>query len=168
MAKNAKLKIGKKTLKKIILEMSVDSEGNKISDRKLWGSTEFMEATGLFRINKYTSDKEMVSLGTCTYWKKKLDLTAKSVFEYHQYVTGRIDALVLFKEWNLKTSVKSMESGVVSEKTKKNNLIRDFELKDKVYSTYTLKELESAIIELYNELGLDGVAELKEYYGGSK
>lgn len=166
MAKKNKLKISKLALKKLILELSVDDDGNKISDRMLWGSKEFMEKTGLYKVNDFTSEHEGCSLGTVSYYKKLLGVNAEKVFEHHMWITGKIDPLMLFEDWNLKSNVKSIESGVISEKTKKNNIIRDFGLTDKVYSTYTLRELENAIIELYNELGLDGKKELKNYYRG--
>ena len=167
MAKGAKLKITKLALKKLILKLSVDTDGRKVSDRVLWGSEEFMDKSGLFKENKYTKEIGHCSLGTISYYKKLLKLNAMDTFTHHQMVTGKIHPLTTFGEWNLKTNVKSMDDNVVSDKAKKTKLIRDFDLKDGAYyNTYTLAELENAIIELYNELGMDGVEELRLYYKG--
>lgn len=166
--KQNKLKIAKRTLKSLILELSVDEDGNKISDRVLWSKPEFMDKTGLYKINEYTKEKEMASLGTVSYYKKILGVSAEEVFKYHQYVTCKIDPLVLFEEWNLRTATKSIKSGSLSEKSRKTKLIKDFELSSSMYSTYTLKELENSIIELFDLLGDDGKKVLREYYKGGK
>lgn len=161
-----KKKVTDKELKDILLARYIDNEGNKVSDRTVWGDLEFMKLTGMFKLNKYTNEKEAVSLGTVSYWKKKLGIKEYDIFEYGKD-KGLIGEDVEFERWSNHSNKGKKrtrnEATIFNPETVKLKLIQYYELSES-YAMYDLEKIESSIVKLFDRMGLDGKEELKEFY----
>lgn len=87
-----------KELKKILLDYSIDSKGNKVTKFKLCKNKEFLEKIGC--------KKDKISQNTIQSWYKRLEnfepkgeMTDEFIFNYHQNVTKRIPAQISYFGW---------------------------------------------------------------------
>lgn len=93
--------VSKETLKKILLDFSVDDNGNKVTKFKLCKDENFLKAI------KCRKDK--ISFNTVQCWYKRLAnieplgvMTDKFIFDYHKNVTKRIGSDVNYYDWTAK------------------------------------------------------------------
>lgn len=158
-----KLKISCEELRNYLLEHYIDDEGEKISDRTLWGSEEFMEYTGLYKEDLFTDKKLPVSLGTVSYWKKKLNILEEDVFSYHQIITKRLDEDLEYETWSKKYNKGHNKIQVLSQETIKKRLIKYAGL-SKVFYNFSFDEVSKAINKVWEEMGLDSEIEMNKFY----
>ena len=93
--------VSKETLKKMLLDFSVDDNGNKVTKFKLCKDEKFLKAI------KCRKDK--ISFNTVQCWYKRLAnveplgvMTDKFIFDYHKNVTKRIGSDVNYYDWTTK------------------------------------------------------------------
>lgn len=163
MSKKSKLLISETDFRKYLLNNYVDEEGNKISDRVLWSTKEFFDTTGMFTINKYTQDRQIVSMGTVSYWKKKLNLSEKDIYEFHKIITGRIKD-ISFEDWSRKYN-KGYDKSIstYNRESIKRKLIKYLQLPNK-YDDMSLEGVSDLAINLWKSLGLDAEEEMRNFY----
>lgn len=165
MSRKSRLKISKIELKELLLEMYIDENGKKVSDRKVFSNPEFMEITGLHKINRVSGEKEPISTGSISDWKRRLELNEIEVFKYHKNKTGRILPEVNFDEWSkYKNKGGQHQKGnttIFDSETIKRKMALYFGL-SKSMLFYDLKVLEEVIIET------DGKEEVIEFYNKLK
>lgn len=131
-----------------LLDKYVDETGRKLSVRSIWNTEEFMEHTGMFKLNKYTGSRERVSEGTISYYNKKLNLTEADIFEYHQNITKRIQPTVTFEEWSRKNNKGYTREQINNRETIKSKMIDYFKLSDTYvhYSHDKVRELADRLL----------------------
>lgn len=95
----------------------------KKSVRDVWSSKDFMEYTGMFKINKYTGEKERCSEGTISYYNKEFELTEKALYDYHSKITKKIQN-ISFDDWSRKNN-----KGYHKKETITNTMIKQRALK---------------------------------------
>lgn len=90
--------VNNKELKKILLDYSVDSKGNKITKFKLCRNKEFLEKIGC--------KKDKISQNTIQSWYKRLEnydpvgeMIDEFIFNYHQNVTKKIPIQISYYGW---------------------------------------------------------------------
>lgn len=93
--------VPRETLKKLLLDFSVDDDGNKVTKFKLCKDEKFLKAI------KCRKDK--ISFNTVQCWYKRLAnieplgvMTDKFIFDYHKNVTKRIGSNVNYYDWTTK------------------------------------------------------------------
>lgn len=93
--------VPRETLKKLLLDFSVDDNGNKVTKFKLCKDENFLKAI------KSTKDK--ISFNTVQCWYKRLAnveplgiMTDRFIFDYHKNVTKRIGSDVNYYDWTSK------------------------------------------------------------------
>lgn len=93
--------VSRETLKKLLLDFSIDDNGNKITKFKLCKDEKFLKAI------KCRKDK--ISFNTVQCWYKRLAnveplgvMTDKFIFDYHKNVTKRIGSDVNYYDWTAK------------------------------------------------------------------
>lgn len=158
-----KLKITCEELRSYLLENYINKNGEKISDRALWGSDDFMEFTGLYKLDIFTNKKLPVSLGTVSYWKKKLNILEEDVFRYHQIITKRINDDLEYETWSKKYNKGHNRIQVLSHETVKRRLIKYAGL-SKTFYNFSFDEVSKAINKVWAEMGLDSVSEMNKFY----
>ena len=159
---NKKLKISEKDFKSYLLSNYVDEDGNKVSDRILWSTEEFFDYTGMYSINKYTGEKQMVSTGTISYWKDKLDVKEEEIYKYNTTVTNRIK--VDFEEWSRKNNKGyTKEKSISSNDTIKRKLIKYVGLPKK-YEYMSLDDVSRLALSMWKNLGFNAEEEMKKFY----
>lgn len=156
-----KLKISETAFKEYLISKYVDENGNKVSDRFLWGAEDFFEYTGMYGINKYTNKKQMVSTGTISYWKKKLQLKEEDIYRYHTSVTNRIK--ISFEEWSRKNNKGYSRQKTNTRDSIKRKLILYTGLPDK-YKHMSLDEVCRLATNLWKNLGFDEKEEMRKFY----
>ncbi|MGL4209939.1 MAG: hypothetical protein ACRCRT_00170 [Cetobacterium somerae] len=124
VGRKTKLKITEDKFQKYLLENYIDNDGDKVSDRELWSSDKFMNITGIYRKDKYSDKKIMVSLGTVSYWKKKLNINEKSIFHYHRTITKRIKNTVMYDEWSRMNNTGHQKKKVITDLSRRTDLIK--------------------------------------------
>lgn len=158
-----KLKISEQEFKNYLLESYINDKSEKVSDRELWSSPEFFEYTGMFSINKYTKERKILSTGTISYWKNKLDIKEKDVFLYHQNVTGKIGKDVDYLEWSKMNNKGHTKKRTYTNDTIKRKLIKYANLPNK-YRFETFDRLQEIIFRFWNSMGLNAEEEMKKFY----
>ena len=93
--------VPRETLKKLLLDFSIDDDGNKVTKFKLCKDEKFLKAI------KCRKDK--ISFNTVQCWYKRLAnveplgvMTDKFIFDYHKNVTKRIGSDVNYYDWTAK------------------------------------------------------------------
>lgn len=93
--------VPRETLKKLLLDFSIDDDGNKVTKFKLCKDEKFLKAI------KCRKDK--ISFNTVQCWYKRLAnveplgvMTDKFIFDYHKNVTKRIGSDVNYYDWTTK------------------------------------------------------------------
>lgn len=157
-----KLKISETDFKAYLISNYVDEDGMKISDRKLWSSKDFFDYTGMYSVNKYTKKKAMVSTGTISYWKKKLNIKEKDIYEFHTKITRKIN--VSYEDWSrMYNKGYKKESSVLSGESIKLSLIKYMGLSQK-YKYKTLEEIQAIVLNTWKLLGLNETEEMERFY----
>lgn len=143
--------------KEYLIDLYVDEHGEKVSCRKVWSSEEFFEYTGMFKINKYTGEKERCSEGTMSHYNKKLNLTERDLFEYHQQITKRIPLTVTFEEWSRKNNKGHTREEMINQETIKRRMIKYFDLSE-TYQHFSPNKVRSLVERLF------GKEEVEKFY----
>ena len=120
------------------------------------------EYTGMFAINRYTKRRKKVSEGTISYWKKKLNLSEREIFIYHQNKTKRIDYKLSYSQWTRKLNMNQTLKKKKSE-TKLMSLIKYAGLPKK-YIGKSFDEVTMIAMNMWKSFGLNPEAELKKFY----
>ncbi|MGL5100416.1 MAG: hypothetical protein ACRC0Y_04000 [Fusobacteriaceae bacterium] len=143
-----KLKLSDEEFKEYLLDKYVDEQGQKVSVRQLWKEEDFMEYTGMFKINSYTGRRERVSEGTISYYNRILCLTEKELFDFHQQITKRILATVTFDEWSRKNNRGYTRQELINQDTVKRRMIKYFGLNENYvhYSHDKVRELCARLV----------------------
>lgn len=164
MKKKSKLKITENEFKDYLLHHYVDENGAKISDRLLWSTEEFFDYTGMYAINKFTQKRTIVSTGTISYWKKKLNLNEENVYLFHKNITKKIDKNTTFEEWSRKFN-KGYKKNIktTNRETTKSKLIKYAGLPPK-YSVKTLDEITMIAMKIWETVGVDPHSEMQRFY----
>ena len=76
-------------VKEYLVDALVDSNGDKVSIRKIFRDKDFMENSGFYRIAK-DGKMEPVSMGTVSYHIQQLGITEIELYRHHTEVTGKI------------------------------------------------------------------------------
>lgn len=160
-----KLKISHPTLRELLLDLYVDKDGNKVSDREIISNEKLMKVSGLY--SKLSNNKMVPSsVGLLSYYKRKLNLLEKDVYEYHREVTKRIGEDVTFREFSKKNNEGHKKKPVPTKNyDRKYNLIKYFEL-DSSMMGWDLDVIEKVIFDNLEELGinkLDALSEFEDY-----
>lgn len=164
--KQNRLKISEKEFRDYLLNHYIDDDGLKVSDRVVWGTDEFFDYTGMYGLNKFTGDRQMVSMGTISYWKKKLDVKEESVYDYHINVTKKISKDISFEDWSRKNNKGYSKSpSTFDRETIKRKLVKYAELPAK-YQYKTLDELVAIVLKTWETLELDATAEMSRFFKG--
>ncbi|MGL4425566.1 MAG: hypothetical protein ACRCZ0_07510 [Cetobacterium sp.] len=130
---NKKLILSEDEFREYLLDKYVDGFGQKLPIRQVWETDDFMNYTGMFKINKYTGKKERCSEGTMSYYNKKLGVTELDIFEYHQRITKRIPVTTTFSEWSRKHNKGYTREEVLNQDTIKRRMIKHFDLSETYY-----------------------------------
>lgn len=162
--KSKKLLLSEDEFKIYLLDKYVDDTGKKLSVRVIWNTEDFMEYTGMFKVNKYTGNRERVSEGTISYYNKKLNLTEADIFEYHQNITKRIQTNVTFEEWSRKNNKGYTREEINNRETIKSKMIKYFGLSETYqhYSHDKVREIcdkligKDALVAFYESLRVGG------------
>lgn len=162
-----KLKITEREFKIYLLENYIDENGNKISDRELWSKPSFFEYTGMYSIDKYTKEKKIISTGSISYWKSKLNLKEKDVFLYHKNVTKKIDKNVDYDKWSKLNNKGHKKINIYNENTIKRNLIKYVGLSNS-YNKYSPKKIQEIVFRFWESMGLDATVEMNKFYSYMK
>lgn len=158
----SRLKISEKQLKDYLLENYINENLEKVSDRDLWSREDFFDYTGLYSINKYTKERKMLSTGTISYWKKKLNIKEKDVFDYHKNTTGKLKN-ISYSEWSKINNKGHIRNKTLTENTIKRKLIAYVGLSD-TYKLQTFKYVQESVFRLWKGLGLDAEREMINFY----
>ena len=93
--------VSRETLKKLLLDFSIDDNGNKVTKFKLCKDEKFLKAI------KCRKDK--ISFNTIQCWYKRLAnieplgvMTDRFIFDYHKNITKRIGSDVNYYDWTSK------------------------------------------------------------------
>lgn len=161
--RKSKLTLSDNDFRNYLLNNYVDEDGYKVSDRLVWSTEEFFDKTGMYTINKYTKTRQIVSMGTVSYWKKKLDLSEKDIYNFHKVITGRIKD-ISFEEWSRRYN-KGYDKSIptYNRESIKRKLIKYLQLPNK-YNDMSLEEISDLAINLWKSLGLDAEEEMKDFY----
>lgn len=162
-----KLKMTHEQFRQYLLDHYLDEDNNKIPERKLVCTQEFMEDTGLYKIDYRTKFKTPISMGTMAYWKKILNLKDYDIYKYHRDVTKRI--IIDYEEWTISKirnkKPKKLKKGILKDtviytpELEKEKLIRECSF-PKHFINYSLERLRKLAFELWEDMGLDPVKEL--------
>jgi hypothetical protein len=155
--KSRKLKLSEEDFKEYLLEKYVDEMGQKLSIRQVWETEDFMNYTGMFKINKYTGKKERCSEGTMSYYNKKLGLTEKDIFEYHQLITKKIPITTTFEEWSRRNNKGYTREEILNQETIKRRMIKYFDL-SQTYHNFSPNKVRELAERLF------GVEEMEKFY----
>lgn len=158
MGRRARLKISESDFQMYLLENYIDSAGDKVSDRELWSSDEFIEKTGLFKKDKFSTKKLMVSMGTVSYWKKKLEITEESIFHYHTVMSKRLKPNADFEKWSRKNNAGHSKKKQNDEKTRRANLVKILNL-DSNFKKYSVDIIMNYMRDIWKLSNLDVEAE---------
>lgn len=156
---NKKLKLTEDEFKEYLLGKYVDDLGQKVSIRQVWKSEEFMNYTGMFKVNKYTGEREICSEGTMSYYNKKLNLTEEYVFEYHQKITQKIPITMKFHEWSRKNNKGHSKEEILNQETIKRRMIKYFGLSE-TYQHFSPSKVRQLADRLF------GKEEMEKFYRG--
>lgn len=162
-----KLKINEIQFKQYLLDHYIDDKGMKVSDRVVWDNDNFFELTGMYTINKFTGDRQMLSTGTISYWKKKLNVKERDVYNYHVTYTKRIPKETTYSEWSRKNNKGYPKETTFNRETTKRKLIKFAGLPQK-YNHKSLDELILLVLKTWETLGLDAEGEMKRFYMGMR
>lgn len=157
----SKLKITEKQFKDYLLENYINGNLEKVSDRDLWSREDFFDYTGMYTINKYTNERKMLSTGTISYWKQKLNIKEKDVFDFHKK-NGKLKDITYF-EWSKLNNKGHIRKKTLTDETIKRKLIKYVGLSN-VYKLQTLKYVQESVYRLWKGLGLDADLEMKKFY----
>lgn len=160
--KKSKLKLSEREFKRYLLENYIDNNLNKVSDRELWSRKEFFEYTGMYSINKYTKEKQMLSAGVISYWKNKLKIKEKDVYNYHITVTGKLIGIT-YEEWSKLNNKGHTRIKTLTEDTIKRKLIKYVGLSD-IYKQQTFGYVQESVYRFWKGLGLDAEQEMIKFY----
>lgn len=163
MYRKSKLKISEEEFKEYLLNHYVDMEGNKVSDRALWNSKKFFLDTGMYGINKYTKEMKMVSLGSVSYWKKKLNINEHTIFEYHKNKTKRIPQDIEFDCWSRSNNKGHKKIPTYTDDMVKIKLIKYANLPSQ-YKYATFDRVQTIACNFWENFGLNPGEELKKFY----
>lgn len=155
--RNRKLKLTEETFKNYLINLYVDEFGEKVSCRKVWSTSDFFSYTGMFKINKYTGEKERCSEGTISHYNKKLNLSEEELFEYHQQITKRISLSVEFKDWSRKNNKGYSKEEVLNQETLKRRMIKFFGLNE-TYQNFSPNKVKQLAERIF------GKSELEKFY----
>lgn len=162
-----KLKMTHEQFRQYLLDHYLDENNWKIPERKLVCMPEFMEDTGLYKIDYKTKFKTPVSMGTMAYWKKILNLRDYDIYKYHRDVTKRIT--IDYEEWTnsriRNKKPQKLKKGILKNlivytpELEKEKLIKECSF-PKHFINYSLERLRKLAFELWEDMGLDPVQEL--------
>lgn len=135
-----------------------------MSDRVVWGDDKFFNITGMYSKNKFTGDKQMLSTGTISYWKTKLEVKEENVYEYHKNITKRIPKSLSYEDWSRKNNKGyTKDVSTFNRDTIKRKLIKYAGLPEK-YHLKSLDELVMLVLKTWETLGLNAEDEMKNFY----
>ena len=157
----SKLKITEKKFRDYLLQNYINENLEKVSDRDLWSREEFFDYTGMYSINKYTNERKMLSTGTISYWKQKLNIKEKDVYDYHRR-NGRLKD-ISYSEWSKMNNKGHVRIKTLTDETIKRKLIKYVGLSDN-YKFQTLKYVQESVYRLWKGLGLNADLEMKKFY----
>lgn len=158
-----KLKLSDEEFKFYLLDNYIDENGNKVSDRELWSTPEFMEKTGLFKIDRFSKRKLCCSTGTISYWKKKLSVREKDVFDYNQKITQKILNKVEYEDWSKVNNKGRKKIEIETPERRKNRLLNILGL-DSTFRNYSFEEIITLMEGLWDDMGMDKEKEKAEIY----
>lgn len=158
-----KLKLSDEDFKEFLLDNYIDQNGNKVSDRELWSSESFMEKTGMFKLDRFSKKKLCCSTGTISYWKKKLNVREKDVFDYNQKITQKILNKIKYEEWSKMNNRGYHKIELETPDRRKNRLIRILGL-DQTFRNYTFEEIMRLIESFWEDMGLNVEQQKLEVY----
>lgn len=137
-----KLKLSEDDFREYLLGKYVDDTGCKLSIRQVWETEDFMEHTGMYKVNKYTGMRERCSEGTMSYYNKKLNLTERDIFEYHQLITKKIPIITSFEEWSRRHNKGHTREEILNQETIKRRMIKYFDLSETYHNFSPSKVME--------------------------
>ncbi|MGL5962566.1 MAG: hypothetical protein ACRCZ0_11555 [Cetobacterium sp.] len=158
--KSRKLRISEGDFREYLLDKYVDGLGKKLSVRYVWSQRDFMEHTGMFKINPITGGWERVSEGTISYYNKTLNLSEIDIFNYHQVFTKKIPETITFSEWSRINNKGYSREELINQDTVKRRMIKYFGLNEDYthYSHDKVREIclrivgKEALINFYTYL----------------
>ena len=152
MGRKSQLKITENQLRRYLLNNFIDENGNKKSVRDVFINNSFMEYSGLYDHNSLSLELQPVSLGTMTYWLKKLDLREPELFKYYKK-KGLIKEGVEFKDWSRKCNRRGKISYTTQQSDFKFKFIDHFNLDTIECYGLSLDELKERAIYVYEVMG---------------
>ena len=152
MGRKSQLKITENQLKRYLLNHFIDGNGNKVSVRDIFTSLDFMKYTGLYNHQSMSLELQPISLGTMTYWLKKLELREPELFKYYKK-KGLIKEKVEFKDWSRKCNRRGKINYTTQQSDFKYRFIDHFNLDAVECYGLSLDELKEQAIELYETMG---------------
>lgn len=158
-----KLKLSEHEFKKYLIERYVDDNGDKVSDRAVWGQKDFWEHTGMFKVNKFTGERTTCSCGTISYYKTKLELKEEDVFRYHQLITGKIDRNLEYEDWSRKYNKGYKRQSTLTQETIKRRLIKFAGVSD-TYNHLTFDKVHDAVMRVWERFGYNANEEMEKFY----
>lgn len=160
-----KLKMTQKQFKQYLLDRYVTNDGYKVSDRELWSDETFMNETGMFQYEKFTNKKCMVSLGTISYYKSKLSVKERDVYDYHFNYTKIVK--IPFEKFTNK-----LTSNLINNRGVRKNILSQDQIKSKLikylnfpkhFQNYTYSFVRSMAYNIWEESGLDPIKSFSEF-----
>lgn len=161
-----KLKISEKQFRDYLLDKYLNDNLEKVSDRELWSSEDFFDYTGMYSINKYTGERKILSTGTISYWKSKLNIKEKDVYDYHKKVTKKLKDIP-YSQWSKMNNKGHKRKRTLTENAIKIQLIKYVGLPE-YYKLKTLSMVTEIVYRTWKSLGLDAEVEMKKFYNKLK
>lgn len=152
MGRRAKLNISECNFQKYLLNNYVDKDGDKVSDRELWSSDKFMNDTGLFRKDKHSTKKVMVSMGTISYWKKKLGVDEKCIYHYHTTITKKISEP--FESWSRLNNAGHSKKKVTTDLARRSDLVKILNLSSE-FKKYSVNIIMDYMRSIWRDTGMN-------------
>lgn len=159
----SKLLITELEFREYLLKNYVDKNTlEKVSDRDLWGREDFFDFTGMYSINKYSRERKIVSTGTISYWKTKLDVKEIDVYNYNFDILST--KYPTYEDWsrvNNKGYNKSKKT--YTEETIKRRLVSYMGFPNS-YKQKPMSYVQDVAYETFKSLGLDPDEEMTQFY----
>lgn len=162
----SKLKISELQFREYLLEHYINENLEKVSDRELWGREDFFDYTGMYGLNKYTGERKILSTGTISYWKSKLNIKEKDVYEYHKKITKKLKN-ISYEDWSKINNKGHARKSTFTENSIKNKLIKYVGL-PKSYKNKTFMMVQEIVFRTWKSLGLDAEQEMYKFYTSIK
>ena len=159
----SKLRITETEFRNYLLKNYIDPNTlEKVSDRDLWGREEFFDYTGMFGINRYSKERKIVSTGTISYWKTKLDVKEEDVYNFNFEILSK--KYPTYEDWSrVNNKGYGRTKKTMAEDTIKRKLVAYMGFPNS-YKNKPMSYVQDVAYETFRSLGVDPDEEMVLFY----